>query len=81
MQVPADKAILHVIKVSIVLVCISTVNGPRAIVPLLGHDPDISLDLFNILATSPVIDLKALNINCKLGLNDINCHLPLVNDI
>jgi hypothetical protein len=64
-----------------VLVCISTVNGPRAMVPLLGHDLDVSLDLFNILVISPVIDLKALDINCKLGLDDINRYLPLVDDM
>jgi hypothetical protein len=50
-------------------------------VPLLGHDPDIGLDLFNILVTSPVIDLKAPDINYKLGLNDINRHLPLIGDM
>jgi hypothetical protein len=50
-------------------------------VPLLGHDLDIGLDLFNILVTSPVIDLKALDINCKLGLDDINRHLPPINDM
>jgi hypothetical protein len=50
-------------------------------VPLLNHDLDISLDLFNILIISPVIDLKAFNINYKLGLNDINRYLPLINDM
>jgi hypothetical protein len=63
------------------LVYISTVNGPRAMVPLLGHDPDIGLDLFNILVINPVIDLKAPDINYKLGLDDINRYLPLVNDV
>jgi hypothetical protein len=48
---------------------------------LFNHDPDIGLDLFNILVISPVIDLKALDINYKLNLNDINCHLPLINDV
>jgi hypothetical protein len=64
-----------------VLVYISTVNGPRVIIPLLGHDLDVNLDLFNILATSPVINLKVPDINYKLGLNDINRHLLLINDI
>jgi hypothetical protein len=63
------------------LVCISTVNGPRAMVPLLGYNPDVGLDLFSILVTSPVIDLKAPDISCKLGLNDINRYLPLVGNM
>ncbi len=63
------------------LVCIGTVNGPRAMVPLLSHDPDIGLNLFGILATSPVIDLKVPNINYKLGLNNINHYLLLVSNI
>jgi hypothetical protein len=50
-------------------------------VPLLGHDPDVGLDLSNILVTSPVIDLKAPDISYKLGLDDINRHLPLVGDM
>jgi hypothetical protein len=50
-------------------------------VPLLGHDPDVGLDLFDILVTSPVIDLKVPDVSCKLGLDDINCHLPLVGDM
>ncbi len=81
MQVLADKAILHVTKVSIVLVYIGTVNSPRAMVPLLGHNPDIGLDLFSILVTSPVIDLKAPDISCKLGLKNINYYLLLVSNV
>ena len=50
-------------------------------VPLLDYNPDIGLDLFGILATSPVIDLKVPDINCKLGLNDINRYLPPIGDI
>jgi hypothetical protein len=64
-----------------VLVCIGTVDGPRVMVLLLGHDPDIGLDLFGILVTSPVIDLKVPDVNYKLGLDDINRHLLLVNDM
>ena len=63
------------------LVCIGTVDSPRAMVPLLGHDPDIGLDLFGILVTSPVIDLKVPDINYKLGLDDINRYLPSVGDV
>jgi hypothetical protein len=63
------------------LVYIGTVNGPRTMVPLLSYDPDISLNLFSILVTSPVIDLKAPDISYKLSLNDINRYLPLVSDI
>jgi hypothetical protein len=48
---------------------------------LLDYDLNISLDLFNILVINPVIDLKALDVNCKLSLDDINCHLLLINDI
>jgi hypothetical protein len=81
MQVLADKAILHVAKVSIVLVCISTVNGPRAMVPLLGHDPDIGFNLFSILVISSIINFKALDVNCKFGLNDINRYLPPIGDM
>jgi hypothetical protein len=81
MQVLTNKAILHVIKVNIMLIYISIVNGLCVMVPLLGHDLDINLNLFNILVISPVIDLKALDINYKLGLDNINCHLPLINDI
>jgi hypothetical protein len=50
-------------------------------VPLLSHDPDVGLDLFGILVTSPVIDLKVPDINCKLNLDDINRHLPLIGDM
>jgi hypothetical protein len=61
------------------LVNIGAVNRPRAIVPLLGYNPDISLNLFNILVISPVVDLKALNVNYNL--NDINRYLPLVSNV
>ena len=50
-------------------------------VPLFGHNPDIGLDLFDILVTSPVIDLKVPDINYKLGLDNINRHLLPVSDI
>jgi hypothetical protein len=63
------------------LVYISTVDGPRAMVPLLGYDPDVGLDLFDILVISPVIDLKIPDVNYKLGLNDINRYLSLVGDM
>jgi hypothetical protein len=50
-------------------------------VPLLNYSPDISLNLLSILVISPVIDLKAPDISYKLGLNNINYYLPLVNYI
>jgi hypothetical protein len=64
-----------------VLVYICPVNRPRIVVPLLGHGPDVSLDLFGILAISHVVDLKVLDVNCKLGLDDIDRHLLPVNDV
>jgi hypothetical protein len=63
------------------LVYISTINGPHVMVPLLGYDLNVNLDLFNILAINLVIDLKVLDVNYKLGLDDINCHLPLIDDM
>jgi hypothetical protein len=76
-----DKTILHAPKVSIVLVCICSVDCPRTIVPLLGHNPNVSLNLFGILVVSPVLNLKAPNVSCELGLNNANRHLPLVSDM
>jgi hypothetical protein len=52
MQIPADKVILYVPKISIILVCIYLVNNPYIIVPLLGYNPNISLNLFGILVVS-----------------------------
>jgi hypothetical protein len=63
------------------LVSISAVDRPRAMVLLLGYNPDISLNLFSILVISPVVDLKALNVSYKLNLNNINRYLPLVSDV
>jgi hypothetical protein len=63
------------------LVYIDMVNGPRAIVPLLDHNLDVGLNLFNILVTSPIINFKAPNVSYKLSLNDINYYLPLVSDV
>jgi len=63
------------------LVYISAVDSPRAIVPLLGHDPDVSLDLLGVLVISHVIDLEAPNISHKLGLNDVDRYLALVSNI
>jgi hypothetical protein len=81
MQIPADKTILYAPKVSIILVCIYSVNCPRIIVPLFGYNLNISFNLFGILVVSPVLNLKAPNISCKLGLNNTNRHLLLVSDI
>jgi hypothetical protein len=50
-------------------------------VPLLGYNPNISLNLFGILVISPVLNLKTPNISCELGLNNTNRHLLLVGDI
>ena len=61
------------------LVYIRPVNSPRTIVPLLDYNPDISLDLFGILVISHVINLKAPDVIYKLGLSNINRHLPLVS--
>jgi hypothetical protein len=63
------------------LVCIYPVNNPRIIVPLLGYNPNISLNLFGILVVSQIVNLKALNISCKLSFDDIDCYLPLVGNI
>ena len=63
------------------LVYISAVNSPRTIVLLLGHDPDVSLDLLGVLAISCVIDLKVPNISHKLGLNNTNRYLALVSNV
>ncbi len=62
------------------LVCICPVNCPRTIVLLLSHGPDISLNLFSILAISHIINLKAPGISYKLSLNNINYYLlPISN--
>jgi hypothetical protein len=81
MQILVDKIIPHAPKISIILVCIYSVNCPRTIVPLLGHNLNISFNLFSILVVSLVLNLKAPNVSCELGLNNINCYLPLVGDI
>jgi hypothetical protein len=81
MQIPADKAILYITKVSIILISISPVDCSRAIVLLLGHDPDIALDLFGVLVVSYIVDLKIPNIGCKFGLDDINRDLPPISNI
>jgi hypothetical protein len=81
MQIPADKTILYIPKVSIILVCIYSVDCPCIIVPLLGYNPNISLNLFGILVVSPILNLKTPNISCKLGLNNTNRYLLLVGDI
>jgi len=81
MQIPIDKAIPHVPKVSIVLVCICPVDSPRTMVLLLGHNPNVSLNLFGILVISPVVNLKAPNISYKLSFDDIDRHLPPVGNM
>ncbi|KUJ10587.1 uncharacterized protein LY89DRAFT_689778, partial [Mollisia scopiformis] len=48
------------------------------IVLLLGHNPNVSLNLFGILVVSSIVNLKAPNVSYKLSFNDINCYLPLV---
>ena len=63
------------------LVYIRPVDRPRTMVPLLSHGPDVSLDLFDILAISYVVDLKAPDVSYKLSLNDIDRHLSLVGDV
>ncbi|KUJ17844.1 uncharacterized protein LY89DRAFT_683837 [Mollisia scopiformis] len=50
-------------------------------VPLLGHNPNVSLNLFGILVVSPVVNLKAPNVSCKLSFNDIDRYLPLVSNV
>jgi hypothetical protein len=50
-------------------------------VPLLGYNPNISLNLFGILVVSPVLNLKAPNVSCELGLNNTDRYLPLVGDM
>jgi uncharacterized membrane protein len=63
------------------LVCIGVVNSSRAVVLLLGHYPDISLDLLGVLVISRVINLEVPNIGYKLSLNDTNYYLALVSNI
>ncbi len=62
------------------LVYVHPVNSPRTIVPLLDYNLDISLDLFSILVISHVISLKAPDVSYKLGLNNIDRHLPPVGN-
>jgi hypothetical protein len=81
MQIPADKTILYVPKVSIILVCIYPVDNPRIIVLLLGYNPNISLNIFGILVVSQIVNLKAPNVSCKLSFNNINCYLPPISNI
>jgi hypothetical protein len=81
MQIPADKTILYIAKVSIILVCISPVDSPRIIVLLLGYNPDINLDLLGILVVSDIINLKIPNISTEFSLDNINCYLLLVSNI
>jgi hypothetical protein len=45
-------------------------------VPLLGHGPDISLDLLRVLIVGHVVYLEAPNVSRKLRLDDIDRHLP-----
>ena len=49
-------------------------------VPLLGHNPNVRLYLFGILVVSPVVNLKAPNVSCKLSFDDIDRHLPPVGN-
>jgi hypothetical protein len=63
------------------LVCIYPVDNPCTIVPLLGYNPNISLNLFGILVVSLIINLKTPNVNCKLSFDNINCYLPPVSYI
>jgi hypothetical protein len=51
------------------------------VVPLLGHNLDISLDLLGVLVISRVVDLEAPNISYKLGLDDTNHYLALVSNV
>ncbi len=78
---PSHEAILHITKVSIVLVSICPVNCSRAIVLLLSYSPDISLNLFSILVISYITNLKAPNISYKLSLNNFNYYLLLVSNM
>jgi hypothetical protein len=50
-------------------------------VPLLGHNLNINLNLFGILIISLVLNLKVPNISCELSLNNTNRYLLLVSDI
>jgi hypothetical protein len=81
MQILADKTILYIAKISIILIGISLVNRSHTIVLLFGYNLDIALDLFGILVVSYIIDLKIPNISCKLGFNDINRDLLLISNI
>jgi hypothetical protein len=50
-------------------------------VPLLGYNPNVSLNFFGILVVSLILNLKVPNVSCELGLNNTNRYLPLVSDI
>ncbi len=48
---------------------------------LLSYNLNISLNLFSILITRPIINLKAPNISYKLGFHNINYYLLPVSNI
>ncbi len=50
-------------------------------VSLLSYNPNISLNLFGILVTRPVVNLKVSNVSYKLGFYNINCYLPPVGNV
>jgi hypothetical protein len=50
-------------------------------VPLLGYNPNVSLNFFGILVISLILNLKIPNVSYELGLNNTNCYLLLISDI
>lgn len=63
------------------LVCIRVVDRPRTMVSLLDHNLNVRLNLFGILVVSHGVDLKAPHVSCKLDLDDVDRHLPPVDDV
>ena len=63
------------------LVCICLVNSLCAVVPLLSHNPDVSLDLFGILVISYTTNIKVPNVGRKLCLDNTDYYLPLVSNM
>jgi hypothetical protein len=54
-------------------------------IPLLGYNLNVSLNLFGILVVSAVVsavvNLKAPNVSCKLSFDDIDRHLPPIGNV
>lgn len=63
------------------LVYIHVVNRLHTMIPLLNHNLNVCLNLFDILVISHEVDLKAPHVSCKLDLDDVDCHLLSVDNV